>query len=104
MAAVVHMEEEVIIRLNDTASELDVEMTAIRVALENAITMSKHTMTHHNKQKTTQTKDHRRLQQTDSSMRTLMSMPRKVHRSIWRRNIEMSNILTSDNRTTTEIR
>ena len=35
-AAVVHMEEEIIIRLNDSASVLDAEMTAIRVALENA--------------------------------------------------------------------
>ena len=34
-AAVVHMEEEMIIRLNDSASVLDAEMTAIRVALEN---------------------------------------------------------------------
>ena len=33
--AVVHKEEE-IIRLNDSASVLDAEMTAIRVALENA--------------------------------------------------------------------
>ena len=31
-AAVVHMEEEIIIRLNDFASVLDAEMTAIRVA------------------------------------------------------------------------
>ena len=35
-AAVVHKEEEIIIRLNDYASVLDAEMTAIRVALENA--------------------------------------------------------------------
>ena len=35
-AAVVHKEEEIIIRLNDSASVLDAEMTAIRVALENA--------------------------------------------------------------------
>ena len=35
-AAVVHTEEEIIIRLNDSASVLDAEMTAIRVALENA--------------------------------------------------------------------
>ena len=34
-AAVVHMEEEIIIRPNDSASVLDAEMTAIRVALEN---------------------------------------------------------------------
>ena len=32
----VHKEEEIIIRLNDSASVLDAEMTAIRVALENA--------------------------------------------------------------------
>ena len=36
-AAVVHKEEEIIIRLNHSASVLDAEMTAIRVALENAI-------------------------------------------------------------------
>ena len=35
-AEVVHMEEEIIIRINDSASVLDAEMTAIRVALENA--------------------------------------------------------------------
>ena len=35
-AKVVHKEEEVIIRLNDSASVLDAEMTAIRAALENA--------------------------------------------------------------------
>ena len=35
-AAVVHKEEEKNIRLNDSASVLDAEMTAIRVALENA--------------------------------------------------------------------
>ena len=34
-AAVAHKEEEIIIRLNDSASVLDAEMTAIRVALEN---------------------------------------------------------------------
>ena len=34
--AVVHKEEEIIIRLNDSASVLDAEMTVIRVALENA--------------------------------------------------------------------
>ena len=34
-AACVHKEEEIIIRLNDSASVLDAEMTAIRVALEN---------------------------------------------------------------------
>ena len=41
------MEEEIIIRLNDSASVLDAEMTAIRVALENASetrdTITKHT-------------------------------------------------------------
>ena len=35
-AAVVHKKEEIIIRLNDSASVLDAEMTAIRLALENA--------------------------------------------------------------------
>ena len=35
-ATVVHKEEEIIITLNDYASVLDAEMTAIRVALENA--------------------------------------------------------------------
>ena len=35
-AAVVHKEEEIRIILNDSASVLDAEMTAIRVALENA--------------------------------------------------------------------
>ena len=34
-----------------------------------------------------QTKDHRQLHQTDSSRRKLISMPRKVQRSIWRRNM-----------------
>ena len=34
-----------------------------------------------------QTKDHRQLHQTDSSRKMLMSMPRKVHRSIWRLNM-----------------
>ena len=35
-AAVVRIEEEIIIILNDSASVLDAEMTVIRVALENA--------------------------------------------------------------------
>ena len=35
-AAVVHKKEEIIIRLNDSASVLDAEMTAIRLALEDA--------------------------------------------------------------------
>ena len=35
-AAVVHKEEEIIIRLNDFASVLDAEMTTIRVALGSA--------------------------------------------------------------------
>ena len=35
-AAVVHKKEEIIIRLNDSASVLGAEMTAIRLALENA--------------------------------------------------------------------
>ena len=35
-AAAAHMEEEIIIRLNDSASVLDAEMTTILVALENA--------------------------------------------------------------------
>ena len=34
-----------------------------------------------------QTKDHRRLHQTVSSRKKLMSMPRRVQRSIWRLNI-----------------
>ena len=34
-AAVVHKKEEIIIRLNDSVSVLDADMTAIRVALEN---------------------------------------------------------------------
>ena len=36
-AEVVHKEEKIIIRLNYSASVLDAEMRAIRVALENAI-------------------------------------------------------------------
>ena len=35
-AAVVHKEEEIIIRLHESASVMDAEMTTIRVALENA--------------------------------------------------------------------
>ena len=35
-AAVVHKTEEIIVRLNDSASVLDAEMTAIRLALEDA--------------------------------------------------------------------
>ena len=35
-AAVVHMEEKIIIRFNDSAFVLHAEMTAIRVALEDA--------------------------------------------------------------------
>ena len=35
-SAVVHKKEEIIIRLNDSASVLDAEMTAIQLALENA--------------------------------------------------------------------
>ena len=35
-AAVVHKKEEIIIRLNDSASVLDAEITAIGIALENA--------------------------------------------------------------------
>ena len=46
---------------------------------------------HYNEQAYTdasqQTKDHRRLHQTVSSRRKLMSMPRKVQRSIWRLNM-----------------
>ena len=34
--AVVHKEEEIIIRLNESASVLDAEMTVIRVAVENS--------------------------------------------------------------------
>ena len=34
-----------------------------------------------------QTKDHRQLHQTESSRRKLMSIPRKVQRSIWRLNM-----------------
>ena len=41
---------------------------------------------HHN-DASHQTKDHRRLHQTDSSMRKLMPMPRKVQRSLWRLNV-----------------
>ena len=34
-----------------------------------------------------QTKDHRQLHQTDSSMRKLISIPKKVQRYIWRLNM-----------------
>ena len=40
-----------------------------------------------------QTKDHRRLHQTDTSMRKLMSMPRKVECSIWRLNMRCPTYL-----------
>ena len=177
-AAVVHNEEEIIIRLNDSASVLDAEMTAIRVVLENAgetrdkitihtdsltavniqnnrklalntmtrtirdaasrltqmptinwipahtgipgnenadnaakigsqldrihttvntSTFSEHTRMkdqvarHYNEQAyndaSQKTKDHIQLHQTDSSMRKLMSMPKKVQRYIWRLNM-----------------
>ena len=175
-ASVVHKEEEILIRLNDSASVLDAEMTAIRVALENASgtrdkitihtdsltdinipnninlntitrairdaasrltqrptinwipantgipgnenadqavkrglqldrihttvnkstfreqTRMKEQMARHYNEKayndtSQQTKDHRRLHQADSSMRKLMSMPRKVQSSIWRVNM-----------------
>ena len=46
------------------------------------ITMSKHTMTHHNKLRTRTT-----TPRLDSWMRKLMSMPRWVQRSIWRLNM-----------------
>ena len=167
-AAVVHKTEEMIIRLNDSASVLDAEMTAIRLAREDAsgtrekitihtdsltavTTLSKrklhldtitsaltqmptinwipahtgipgnekadqaakrslrldriHTTVdastfrdqtrmkdlmerHYTEQAysdaSQQTKDHRRLHQTVSSRKKLMSMPRRVQRSIWR--------------------
>ena len=40
-----------------------------------------------------QTKDHRRLYQTDSSRRNLMSIARKVQRSIWRLNMRCPTFL-----------
>ena len=174
-AAVVHKTEEIIVRLNDSASVLDAEMTAIRLALEDAsgtrdkITIHTDSMTavttlnnrklhldtitsaireaasrltqmptinwipahtgipgnekadqaakrglrldrihttvdastfrdrtrmkdqmelHYTEQACSdasqQTKDHRRLHQTVSSRKKLMSMPRRVQRSIWR--------------------
>ena len=176
-ATVVHKKEEIIIRLNDSASALDAEMTVVRLALENAretrdkITIHTYSLTavntlsnrklhlntitsairdvtsrltqrpainwilahtgipgndkadqaakrglqldrihttvnstfreqtnmkeqmerHYNEQAyndaSQQTKDHRRLHQTVSSRRRLMSMPRKVQRSIWRLNM-----------------
>ena len=171
-AAVVHKEKEIIIRLNDSSSVMDAEMTAIRVALENAsetrdmITIHTDFLTavnilsnrkqdlntitrairdaasrltqrptinwipahtgilgsdnadqaakrdlqldrihttvntstfreqmarHYNEKAynnvSQQTKDHRQLHQTDISRRKLMSMPRKVQRSIWRLNM-----------------
>ena len=173
-----HKTEEIIIRLNDSASVLDAEMTAIRLALEDAngtrdkITIHTDSLTavttlsnrklhlytitsairdaasrlvqmpiinwipthtgipgnekadqaakrglrldmihttvdtstfreqtrmkdqmewHYNEQAysdaTQQTKDHRRLHQTVSSRRKLMSIPRRVQRSIWRLNM-----------------
>ena len=45
-AAVLHKEDEIIIRLNDSASVLDAEMTAIRVALENASETGDNTTIH----------------------------------------------------------
>ena len=45
-AEVVHNEEEIIIRLNDSASVLDAEMTAIRVAIESA-SETRHKITLH---------------------------------------------------------
>ena len=177
-AAVVHKTEEIIIRLNDSATVLDAEMTAIQLALENVRdtedTITIHTdsltavntlrnrkqylntitsairdaasrltrrptinwipahtgipgnekadhaakrglqldrihtivntstfreqtnmkeqMERHYKEKayndaSQKTMDHRRLQQTVSSRRTLMTMPRKIQRSIWRLNM-----------------
>ena len=170
-AAVVHKKEEIILRLNATASVLDAEMTAIRLALEDAsgtrdkMTIHTDSLTavttldtitsairdaasrlaqmstinwipahtgipgnekadqaakrglrldrihttvdtstfreqtrmkdqmerHYNEQAysdaSQQTKDHRRLHQTVSSRRKLMSMPRRVKRSIWRLNM-----------------
>ena len=175
---VVHKEEEIIIKLNDSASVLKAEMTAIRVAPENAsetrdkITIPTDSMTainllnnrqlglntitrairdaesrltqrptinwipahtgirgndnadqaakrglqldiihttantstfreqtrmkeqmarHYNEQvyndASQQTMGHRQLHQTDSSMRKLVSLPRKVQRPIWRLNM-----------------
>ena len=53
--------------------------------------MKEQTARHYNRQSyndaSQQTKDHRRLHQTDSSRAKLMSMPRKVERSIWRLNM-----------------
>ena len=174
-AAVVHKTEEIIVRLNDSASVLDAEMTAIRLALEDAsgtrdkITIHTDSMTavttlsnrklhldtitsaireaasrltqmptinwipahtgipgnekadqaakrglrlerihttvegsafrdktrmkdqmerHYTEQAysdaSQQTKDHRRLHQTVSSRKKMMSMPRRMQRSIWR--------------------
>ena len=40
-AAVVHKEEEIIIRINDSVSVLDAEITAIQVALDNASELDK---------------------------------------------------------------
>ena len=49
--------------------------------------MARHYNEHAYNDTSQQAKDHSRLHQTDSSRRKLMSMPRKVQRSIWRRNM-----------------
>ena len=61
-------------------------------SLEAHLTRMKEQITrHYNEQAyhdtSQQTKDHRRLHQTDSSKRKLLSMPRKVQRSTSRLNI-----------------
>ena len=83
---------------------LQLDRTTVNASTFRIQTRMKEQMTRHYNEQTyhdasQQTKNLRRLHQTDSSMRKLMSMPRKTF--YMETEHEMSNILTSDSRPTT---
>ena len=72
--------------------QLDITHTTVNTSTFREQTKMKEQLArHYNEQAyndaSQQTKDHRQLHQTDSSMRKLMSIPRKVQCSIWRLNM-----------------
>ena len=67
--------------------QLDIIHTTVNTSTFREQTRMKEQMTRHYNDSSQQTKDHRQLHQTDISRRKLISMPRKVQRSIWRLNM-----------------
>ena len=72
--------------------QLDIIHITVNTSTFREQTMMKEQMARHYNEKayndaSQQTKDHRQLYQTDISKRKLMSMPRKVQRTIWRLNM-----------------